>query len=231
MSLLTLVNEAQALLNLPITSTIVTNTGEAQKQLLRIATQEGRALARKHPWQVLLTERTFTTVATEIQSGETLPSDLGWIVDETLYNRTTTEPVYGPLSPRVWQEQKALGTSLTWSQYRLRANSFYFLPAPSASQTIAYEYVSKFWCETSGGTDLEKWAADTDVGRLDEYLMTLGIVWRWNKAKGHAYDDDREEYDRQVELAIGRDGTRKTLSVTGPRRFGLGGRVPDGSWS
>lgn len=232
MSLLTLMNEAQAMLNLPVTSTIYTNTGEAQKQLLRIANQEGRALARSHPWQVLVTERTFTTVATEQQTGETLPADLGWIIDETLYNRTTTERVYGPLSSSQYQQQKALGTSLTWFQYRLRANSFYFLPAPTAGQTVAYEYVSKYWCESSGGTDQEKWAADTDVGRLDEYLMTLGIVWRWNKSKGHAYEEDYNEYERQKLLAIARDGTRQKLNVTGPRKLGFGfGRVPEGSWS
>lgn len=232
MTLLTLTNEAQAMLNLPITSTIYSNTGEAQKQLLRIANQEGRALARSHPWQNLLTERTFTTVATEQQTGETLPADLGWIVDETLYNRTTTERVYGPLSSSQYQLQKSLGTSLTWFQYRLRANSFYFLPAPTAGQTVAYEYVSKYWCESSGGTDQEKWAADSDVGKLDEYLMILGIVWRWNKAKGHAYEDDYNEYERQKTLAIARDGTRQTLSVTGPRKLGPGfGRINEGSWS
>lgn len=232
MTLLTLINDAQAMLNLPVTTTVVTNTGEAQKQLLRIANQEGRALCRIHAWQNLTTERSFTTTATEQQTGETLPANFGWIIDETMYNRTTTEPVLGPLSPRVWQEQKALGTSLTWSQYRLRGNSIYFLPAPTAGQSIYYEYVSKYWCESSGGTDQEKWTADTDVGLLDEYVMTLGVVWRWNKSKGLAYQEDFEEYEKQKQLAIGRDGTRKTLNIGGPVRFGVGrGNIREGSWS
>lgn len=232
MTLLTIINDAQALLNLPVTTTVVTNTGEAQKQLLRIANLEGRALARVHPWQNLLTERSFTTTATNQQTNETLPADFGWIVDETLYNRTSTQPVLGPLSARTWQEQKAYGSSLTWPQYRLRGNSFYFLPAPPAGQSVYYEYVSKYWCESSGGTDQESWAADTDTGRLDEYVMTLGIVWRWNKSKGHAYQDDYDEYERQKQLAISRDGSRRTLNVGGPMRLGLGkGRVPEGSWS
>lgn len=234
MTLLSIINDAQVLLNLPVTTTVVTNTGEAQKQLLGIANVEGRALSRSHPWQNLTAERNFTTVAAELQT-ETLPADFGWIVDESMYNRTTTQPVLGPLSGRVWQGQKAYGTSLTWPQFRIRGNSFYFLPAPPASESIYYEYVSKYWCESSGGTDQERWAADTDVGRLDEYVMTLGIVWRWNKSKGHAYQEDYEEYEKQRLLAISRDGSRKTLNVGGRQGLagiGIGaGRIREGSWS
>ena len=32
-------------------------------------------------------------------------------------------------------------------------------PAPSAGHTFAYEYMSKNWCESSGGTDQAAWAA------------------------------------------------------------------------
>lgn len=230
MTLLTCVNEAQSLLNLPVTGNVVTNTGEAQKQLLKIANQEGRSLARAHPWQSLLTEQTFTTVAAELQT-HTLAADFGWIVPETIWNRTTTEPLFGPLSPRDWQAQKASGAIVADPQFRFRGNAFYFLPAPTAGQTIAYEYVSKYWCESSGGTDQEYWQADSDVGRLDEYVMTLGIVWRWNKSKGLAYQDDYDEYERQKQFAIARDGSRRTLSVVGRRRTALGGSVPEGSWS
>lgn len=231
MTLLTCINDAQALLNLAQTTTVISNTSDGVKQLLALANTEGRALARKHPWQRLTTERTFTTVATEQQTGETLPTDLGWIVNETLYNRSTTQQVLGPLSSRTWQEQKALGTSLTWSQYRLRGNSFYFLPAPSASQTIAYEYISKFWCESSGGTARERWAADDDVGKIDEYVMTLGIVWRWNKSKGHAYEQDYQDYVEARSEAISRDGTRRTLNMGGPARVRLSvGNISEGNW-
>ena len=234
MTLLTLINEAQSLLNLPVTTTVVSHTGDTQRQLLQLAIAEGRSLARAHTWQNLLSETTFTTTATEEQTHASadLPADFGWIVPETMWNRTTTEPVRGPLSSRDWQYQKASGTIVADPQFRIRANSFYFLPAPTASQTCAYEYVSKYWCESSGGTDQEKWLADTDVGRIDEYLMTLGVIWRWNRAKGHAYDQDWQDYQAEKSRVIARDGSRKTLSVVGPSRRSLGvGRISEGSWS
>lgn len=232
MTLLTIVNDAQAVLNLPITSTVVTNTGDTQRQLLRLCNMAGREIARAYPWQVLVTERSFTTTATEQQTGETLPADFGWVVDDTLWNRTTTDRVWGPLSSQSWQAQKATGTSVAWSQFRIRANSFYFLPSPTAGQTIYYEYVSKYWCESSGGTDQEKWAADTDVGRIDEYLLTLGLIWRWKAAKGLYYEEEKAEFDRELSAAKARDGARRRTSIAGPstRPFGWG-KVPEGNWS
>lgn len=230
MSLLTIVNDAQAVLNLPITTTVVTNTGDTQRQLLRLCNMAGRELARAHAWQALLTEQTFTTVAAELQT-HVIPSDFGWVVDDTLWNRTTTDRIWGPLSSQAWQAQKAMGTTLSESQFRIRANAFYFLPTPSASQTIAYEYASKYWCEDSGGTDQEKWAADTDVPRVDEYLVTLGLIWRWKSAKGLDYSQERDEYEREVAQAKARDGGKRRTSVAGPTNRPLGiGRIREGSW-
>lgn len=232
MSLLTITNRAQAMLNLPVTPTVYTNTGESQKQLLALCNIAGDVLMREHDWQALVTETSFTTVATEVQSGHTLPTDLDRIISETLWNRTTTDPVYGPLSAQSWQAQKAQVTSTVWSQYRIRGNQFYFMPAPSASQSIYYEYVSNKWCQSSGGTAQAAWAADSDTGRIPEHLLTLSLVWRWLEAKGLDYSQRYDEYEREKSKIIARDGTRRKLNIAGPTLQGLGrGRIPEGTWS
>ena len=87
MSLLTIVNRAQAMLNLPVTATVYSSTGETQRQLLALCNMAGDVLMREHDWQALVTEQSFTTVATEQQTGHTLPSDLDRIISETLWNR------------------------------------------------------------------------------------------------------------------------------------------------
>lgn len=231
MSLLSIVNRVQAMCNLPVTTTVYSNTGETQKQLLALSNMAGDILMKEHPWQVLVTETSFTTVATEQQTGHTLPTDLDRIVDETLWNRTTTDPVYGPISSRNWQAQKATTTSGVWSQYRLRGNSFYFYPAPSASQSIYYEYVSNKWCQSSGGTAQSAWAADTDTGRIPEHLLILGLAWRWLESKGLDYGARFDEYEKELAKAKARDGTRKRHSITGPvYRTISTGRVPEGNW-
>jgi len=231
-SLLTIINRAQAMLNLPVTTTVYSNTGETQRQLLALSNMTGDVLMREHDWQALVTETSFTTVATEQQSGHTLPTDLDRIINETLWNRSTTDPVYGPLTSQSWQAQKAQVVSTVWSQYRIRGNSFYFLPAPTAGQSIYYEYVSNKWCQSSGGTAQPAWAADSDTGRISEHLLTLGVVWRWLEAKGLDYTQRFDEYEREKSKIIARDGTRRKLNAVGPTLQGLGrGRIPEGTWS
>jgi len=218
--------------NLPVTTTVFTNTGEAQKQLLALCNMTGDVLMKEHDWQVLTTETTFTTVATEEQTSHTLPTDMERIINETLFNRTTTEPVYGPTTARSWQAQKAFGTASTWSQYRLRGNSFWFIPAPVAGQTIYYEYVSSKWCQSSGGTAQTAWATDSDTGRIPEHLLILGLAWRWLESKGLGYGSRFDEYEKEKSKAIARDGTRRRHLINGPSIRGTGqGRIPEGSWT
>jgi hypothetical protein len=232
-TLLQIVNRAQGMLNLPITTTVYANQGDAQKQLVALSNTEGDILAKDHPWQRLTVERSFTTTATNQQTNETLPAAFDRVVDETLWNRTTKQPVYGPLSPRIWQGQLGLGISSLYSSYRLRGNSFYFTPVPTAAQNIYYEYQSNQWCETSGGTGQSAWAADTDVSRLPDLVMTLGLVWRWLEAKGFDYSNRHDEYEREKQKAKARDGTRRHLSMVGPPDgySPLAPTIADGSWN
>jgi hypothetical protein len=233
LTLLAIVNRAQGMLNLPITSTVYNNTGDAQKQLVALSNTEGDCLVKEFPWQRLLVERTFATTATAQQTNETLPAAFDRVVNETLWNRTTKQPVYGPLSPRVWQAQQGIGTTSVWSSYRLIANSFYFSPTPTASQNIYYEYVSNQWCTSSGGTGQSTWAADTDLLRVPDLVMTLGVVWRFLEAKGFNYENRYDEYMRVKQAAKSADGTRRHLSIVGPPEFYSPGApgIQDGNWS
>ena len=54
---------------------------------------------------------------------------------------------------------------------------------------------------------------DADTGRLDEYIMTLGLVWRFRKAKKLDFADELAVYEREVADAIMRDGSRPRLSM------------------
>jgi hypothetical protein len=83
-------------------------------------------------------------------------------------------------------------------------------PTPTATETIAFEYVSNQWCESSGGTDQSSWAADTDNLLLDEDLYISGLKWRFLRAIGEPYLDEKFEYDNMYISKIGNDGGRQT---------------------
>ena len=98
---------------------------------------------------------------------------------------------------------------------------------------MRFEYVSRFWVDTNGDGlgDADAWANDANTALLSEELITLGIIWRWLKRNRLPYNDELQEYQGQVNQAIGRDGGKRTVSMGG--QYDPAPRVPsiqDGSW-
>lgn len=230
-----------------IPPTIINRDDDTARTLLQCAQDEGEALARRaHPlgaWVALTKEHTFTTTADTAEYD--LPADFARLIDGTIWDRAQYMEMRGPLTPWEWQEVKSsvLGSSVAVTRrYRIRnvgASSttpgtvkFTIDPTPSASgEALVFEYASKHWCKSAAGAGQTEWAADSDLGVLDEYLVRLGVKWRLLRALGMAYGEERDEYDRECDQAIARDGGgRGTLSIAGGRRrfrpIGAG-NVPD----
>ncbi len=238
MTLLTICEEAADAIGIPTPTKLINSTDENAKSLLVQAQIEGRELAKRHTWSKTTKEATFVSLAAESQgafsslgSGATDATDFDRMVPGTFWNRSKNWRIHGPLSPTEWQAKKSASVSGPYNEYRIQNDTIYLYPAPTAGDTYAFEYVSKNWCESSGGTDQSSWAADTDLGLLDENLMMLGVIWRFKKAKGFDYQDEYMIYDQSVRDTIARDGSKRTLNLS--RRSGLraGIVVPDGNWS
>lgn len=216
MTLLSIVRDASDRLGLARPSTVVASTDQQALTLLGIAQEEGKALARRHSWQALQTEHTFSTA--NGTASYALPSGFDRILLDTVFNRTRRRRMMGDLTPAQWQETQSSLVTMVNPAFRIRGSLFYISPTPTATETVAYEYVTKNWCQSSGGTGQAAWAADTDTGILDEELMTLGIKWRWGKAKGLDYAEDMNTYEIEVNNAILRDGARMRIDTSNYER-------------
>jgi hypothetical protein len=213
-SLLTLVQGAADRLTLPRPTSVASSTDELTRALFKLANEEGISLNRRCAWQRMVTEKTFTTVAAALQTSS-VPTDFDWYIPDTMYNRTQTRRVHGPISSAEWQAAQASLVTRVVDTFRFRGNSILITPTPSAGETIAYEYVSKNWCESSGGTDQAAFAADEDVSFLDEELLILGVVWRFRQSKGFDYAEAFAKYEREVNQAMSRDGAKPRLYMSG----------------
>jgi hypothetical protein len=211
MTLLVIVQDASSRLGLGRPTSVVGSTDENVVQLLALAQEEGKTLARRHEWQALQTEYTFPTVIST--ASYALPSDYDRILKDTVFNRTLRRRMVGDLSPDQWQQTKASLVTMVNPAFRIRGGLFLITPTPSAVETIAYEYVSKNWCQTNASVGQAKWAADTDTGLLDEDLMTLGVIWRYRKAKSLDYGEDMNTYEMEVAKAILNDGARVRIQT------------------
>jgi len=203
------------------------------KQMLALSNRSGKMIAQRFAFQELIKEATHTTVAAELQgSVESILPGFNWYLYETMWNRTNYNKIDGPLFPEQWQFLKASNITGPFPQFRIRNKNLYFLPAPVAGQTIALEYVSRYWCQSAGSVAQEKWAADTDTGVLAEDMLTVDLIWRFKAAKGFDYAEDMRQAEIYINNAIARSGARKSVNMadnTQSHKFGVG--VQEGSWT
>lgn len=212
-------------------ATIVNNTDATAKQLYRLANRTGHALKRVG-WQVLRADHTFTLV-TGTQT-YALPADFGFIVPNTTWDRSKDREVLNPLSAQQWAFSKGWGlvTGIN-RRARIKGNLLEFdqtITSADNGNTIAFEYVSDYWAESSGGTDQAEFSADTDVSKLDDELMTLGVIWRFKKAKGLDYADDFAEYSGLLKRLKATDGGATSLSLNAAR-MSLDPNIPEGNFN
>ncbi len=234
MSLLSIVQDAAVLCNLPAPTSVITSSDPNAPLLLRLANQEGNELSRRHDWVNLVIDATQISVATDKQTA--LPADWDRFVSyPEIWNRSLGLPYSGPTSPRTWGTIKGLAVTssapgwwrLNWDDVISNRFVIEITPAPTAGQTLAYYYVTNTWCQSSTGSLQASWQSDTDIGFIPERLMTLGIVWRYKKSKGLDYAEDMSTYEREVERACSRD---KGAGVIRPRSA-TRGDLPPYSWT
>lgn len=237
MALLGMVQAVARRVGITVPTSVVGNADYQVAQLLELANEEGTELAARTAWPELIREKTFTiTLAASqgaINGTVVTDSDFDYIMPDTFWNRTTSMPILGPVDSLNWQTLQAFPVTGPYQQWRLQGKNLYLDPVPTSADTAAFEYKSKFWCESSGGTGQSAWAADTDVGRLDEELMKLGLRWRWLKLKGLEYSEDFNTYERRVLDSMARTGGKamKSLDGSGGLYRQAGVIIPIGSWT
>lgn len=237
MSLLTMIQGVAQDLGISSPTSVVGNPDTQVIQLLQMAQREGRDLASRYPWSKMVLSNTFTIAAAAdqglINSAIVTAGDFDYIFNETFWNDTDNQPITGPLSIQEWEALQVFPTTGPYPQFIIRSGHIYINPVPTVgTDTGRFTYKSTSWCESSGAVGRSAWAADTDVGRLDENLMSLGIIWRWLKRKGLDYGEDFKTYETRVTDAMARDGGKPILNSNGGRNRRIPGvMVPLGSWT
>ncbi len=201
MTLLTICNNAADEVGIDRPSSVIGNSDPSAQKLLRYANKAGNWLMRSVVWQALRKEGTFTSVAGETQTS-ILPSDFDRFVKETFWNRTDYILISGPVTATEWQGLKAYDYQGD-TKFAYRGDAVLLIPAPGAGKSLAFEYVSNQWCQSSGGTGQSAWAADTDVGVLDEELILRALKFTYLTDEGLpndvAFQEMRDYMDTMIE--------------------------------
>jgi hypothetical protein len=219
---------------IPAPNQAVGSTDQQIINLVALLNEEGQELAARHQWVALQTEAHYTTVGVEDQGlMETIAPGLGYIINDTIWNRSLRRPVFGPKTPQGQQQQKAFAINGPWSNFWIKGNHLYMYPVPVAGQDCYFDYSTRYWLtDSTGATGREEFGNDADIPRLEWILLVLGTVWRWKKLKGFEYSEDFNTYERRVMDAMGKEGSRDFLSLSNTKYdIQPGIMVASGSWN
>ncbi len=162
------------------------------------------------------------------------PGRCRYILPTTAWNRDDSRQLIW-ITSEEWQHFKGW-TSINDLNLRVRIRNNQLeveqtVESGDAGTTLAFEYISLNWTQDSGSTAQQKFAADDDTSVLDEELLTLGLIWRFRKAKGLDFQADYMEYVQQVNLAKARDGNARKLKLGSSIKQFLGVNTAEGNYT
>lgn len=112
-------------------------------QLVRLLKGLGQDLLRDHQWSHLVKTHTFST--SDTVAAYDPPTDYARTIDQTHWNRDSDMPLLGPIGGPAWQYLKAVSSTGTSQLFRVFNDQLNIHPTPSSTQTVAFEYVSRYW--------------------------------------------------------------------------------------
>lgn len=186
--------------------------------LCRLLKRVGRNLVRQFGWSQLTKEHNFTTDGAA--SSFDLPADYARMKHQSHWNRTTVEPLGGPVNSRDWQELKARTVAgALIMPFRIQGNRLHVYPTPATGQTIYYEYISKRWVLPVLGAPTAPTLSEPSLGTdslwFDEPLLLAELKLAFLKAKFFDTTAAQATRDEIFAAVTGGDGAAPVLSVVG----------------
>lgn len=185
-------------IGLPQPSQVVGGNDSNGAQVLALLNRAGNEIANAEGgWPELRGEQLITLVVD--QEAYDFPTDILYYRQGSSWDRTSHWRPYGPLSDREWQAVRSgVGVFGPRIRFRLMDGQIHFDPVPTTTDVIAFEYVSKNWCQSSSGTPQSAFVADTDVPVITDDLLVLSLKWRILAARGFNYAEEKALYEEAL---------------------------------
>lgn len=167
------------------------------------------------------TDGTVVWQNTGLANAYPLPAGFSNMLDQTGWNRTTRLPLGGPVNAQQWQYLKGRQQGIVFNVlFRPDDDTIRIYPDtnPPGLQTIAFEYITRFWVSTVGSqevTDADVPTKSTDIIFFDPLLMTRRLKLDWLSAKGFDTSAARDDYEDILELVKNADGAAPLLNLRG----------------
>lgn len=223
---------------LPVPSTITAATDDQIIQIRELLEELLDQIVTRHNWERATYEVVFTSIAAESQGtiASLCPRSYYKILNETIYDRTRKLPIFGPKSAREWSAMKSIPLTGPYYQYRIRGGELLIFPQMPAGHTLAWEYVSRALMLDPDGVGNAQYVTtvtnDANTFLIPDSLILLGLRYKWKEEKGFSYDQEFQDFERQLAEESGTEKTSPRLSMDGGQVGPQPGIfVPSGNWN
>jgi hypothetical protein len=162
-----------------------------------------------------------------------LPSDYDRLTARTLWDKSKRWEMVGAETAQQWQWLKsgyiAVGPRL---RFRILSGYFQIWPLLNTNEYLGWEYISKNWARSSGGTAQSSFTADTDTCIYRDRLMVLGTKKKYFEVKGFDSSNYARDFMSELLTAIAQEQAPPTLSQSPNMANVLIGysNIPDGGY-
>jgi len=196
MTLLSAINEVCDVVSLDQFESVYGSNDPNAQTMLALAQEAGDEIARRADWQKMLA--THTAAA----SPEDLPSDFQRMTPGGAV-RTASGDFFRPIiNSSQWAV--IVGVASTQPYFFIKASQILFSPAASAVGAVV-DYLSKNWVLHDPDGPQATLTADDDTTLFPERLLVKGVLWRWKRQKGLAYEDNLAEFEADLVQEVNAD--------------------------
>ena len=193
-------------------------------QLQYLLNTAGEELMQAYPWELLVRTHSITTQVGD--SGEyDMPSNFGYILNQTEWDNTNNVPMGGPLSAQDWTYLKGrnLASNTLYASFRIAQGKFNVFPdAPTIARDLSFEFISTDWVyDPSTNPVSYKKGVDqaSDTPLFDKTLITRAVKVKYLEAGG--FDTTKAQADYNQIFAF-LTGTEKGAPILNAGRSGYG---------
>lgn len=208
MSLLRICRAVFAETGWPVLGSIASNSNATAQQAFALANSELAALSELYDWPHLEEEFNFTTIPG--QAWYAFPADFRKVSVGSVFDKSEYYQIKGSLSITHWFAQKyALLGNLSRMKFRVKyvngVAGFEVTPTPESANDMVALYYGTNYALTGDIPPVPKeyYELDTDVSRIPERLIMLGLRWRFRRAKGLDFSAELAEYNLTVGQQFG----------------------------
>ncbi|MDW9786795.1 hypothetical protein GOB29_19650 [Sinorhizobium meliloti] len=196
MSLLSAINQVCDVVSLSQFDNVYGSDEPNAQTMVALAQEAGDEIARRADWQKTLK---FHTAAA---SPENLPTDFQRLTPGGSVRKSDGTFVRPITNSGQWAV--IVGIPSTTPYFFIKGGQVLFSPA-SAAVGAVIDYVSNNWILNDPDGPKPTFAADDDTTLFPERLLVKGIIWRWKRQKGLAYEDNLAEFEADLAQEINAD--------------------------